>query len=545
MRLLLGLNEPKLVGLALDVLAQRRSLTVEDLEWALGSKDPRVEWLVARALGTNIADEQAFQCLERIYVEAESGSDLHLTALESGIRRCHPVARRELRRLLERPTSGAGIGRACALLGLSGNARDFELLMAAAQIHKGPLALEGLGRLGHVGAIPYLLQLIDEQDEVAAPAAAKELERITGAGLFDVVEEPWVKELPPEVADMDIPIPMKKVRRVSTNPARWREWERANGQRFDPLKKHRSGVPFAPPQLLAELEALEPRPDERERVALELAAATGKDFGFRSNDWVAGQQRAFGRMREYFEKHGFEAGTWCFAGSGIAARPERKLDPAAAEARSRDAAAMPWQFDVVLAAEGAAEAPPQPVVEESSGAIIGQDEIPEFLRVNKPPPQLSSGAQSAPIAAEPPISPARPAIPSAAEPPVVPAQPQPIAQPLAPEMPRPQPIAQPLAPEMPQPQPIAQPLAPEMPRPQPIAQPLAPEMPRPQPIAQPLVPEMPQPLAHAPSQLQPPPVVPDQPRRPVAPATYIGQVQPEQPTEPTDAKPLKKLPWEE
>jgi hypothetical protein len=393
MRLLLGMNDPKLVALAVEVLSKRRTLQVEDVEWAQDCSEPHVQELLASALGTNLEREAAYVRLERTYAKAERGSTLHLTAIESGLRRCHPEARQELRRLLSRPSSEPGMGLAAALLGLSGNSRDFELVMGAAQAGNGALALEGLGRLGHIGAMPYLLHLIGEQDDVLAPTAAKELERITGAGLFDEVEEPWVKELPPEVADLGIPIPMKKVRRVSTDPERWYRWERTNAQRFEPLKKYRAGVLFAPPQLLAELEALEPRTDERERSALELNIATGKEFGFSTSDWVTGQQRSFARMREYFERHSFEAGTWCFAGSGIAARPERKQN-----ANERH----PYVDNVLsvlpndFTASDAQSNADSPVVNRVSASIHEQAEIPAFLRVKEPPAQELSTAREKP-----------------------------------------------------------------------------------------------------------------------------------------------------
>src|SRR5512145_3563414 len=142
------------------------------------------------------------------------------------------------------------------------------------------------------------------------------------AAFYDEVEEPWVKELPPEAAEMDVPIPKRKVRRASLDPQRWHAWEREHASRFDPTKKYRFGFPFTPAQLLAELEALDPRADERERAALELGAATGQDFNFRADTWVAEQQRAFDQMRDYLARHTSEPGAWCYGGAALSARPE-------------------------------------------------------------------------------------------------------------------------------------------------------------------------------------------------------------------------------
>lgn len=404
MRLLLGMNEPKLVMLAVNVLSQRGRLTEDDVEWAQGAGEPGVELLLARALGRNLPAEKAVVRLDKLYAKTEPGSDLHLTAVESGLRRGQASARQELRHLLTRPHQGTA--RAAALLGLSGSARDLELLLGAAQAEPSALTFEGLGRLGHVGALPLLLSIVDGQDEALAPAAAKELERVTGAGLIDEVEEPWVKELPPEAAELDVPIPMKKVRRVSTDPARWRAWERANAQRFEPLKKYRRGQPFLPALLLAELEAKEPRPEERERSALELSIATGRDFGFRADDWVLAQQQAMAAMTEYFERHGYEAGSFCYAGAGITARPERKAD--VERAKAREAEAMPFQYDFspdTPVAEPDLQAPPL------FAALEEQADIPAFLRASTgnatPTPRESSlviGQLPSAVAVAPPVT---------------------------------------------------------------------------------------------------------------------------------------------
>lgn len=404
MRTLLGHNDVKLVGLALEVLSQRRCLNDEDLQTAVEIDEPRLQWLVAKSLGTNLEREQALIRLERIYATAQPGSEIHLAALESGIRRCHPEARHELRRLLQSPRSEPHTARAAALLGLCGSARDFELLAGAVQSRPSPLILEGLGRHGHVGAIPSLLQIIDEQDDAWAPVAVKELERITGAGLFEQVEEPWVTELPPEAADMDVAIPMKQVRRITRDPERWHDWQRQRGDAFEPTKKYRRGLPFTPTLILQELAAVEPRSDERERSALELCAATGCEFGFRASDWVAAQQRALARISEHLERHAFEAGSWCFAGASVAARPEPRPEP-----RPDPFSAVPTYLARPQGIPPSVSPSPPPreaVAPPALPPIMASLPVRDPLSaVPAPPPIAASPPAPPPIAASPPAPP--------------------------------------------------------------------------------------------------------------------------------------------
>ncbi len=79
------------------------------------------------------------------------------------------------------------------------------------------------GRAGHAASLDPLVTLLTHEDEEIAAAAATALERITGAGLYEVVEEPWELALPPAARELGpVPTPTRKVRRVRRDPGAWR-----------------------------------------------------------------------------------------------------------------------------------------------------------------------------------------------------------------------------------------------------------------------------------------------------------------------------------
>ncbi len=381
MRRLLGMNDPKLVALAFEVLMARRELLESDVQVALQDPDPVMQARVARALGTNLEVPVALAHLDRMLLSTACPSPVWLELVEAGLRRGHGPAREELRRAVQISEPGGFPPRAGFLLGISGTSRDVESLLQLEQAAPSPLLSEALGRLGHVAAIPRLIERLEEGDEVMAPVAARELQRLTGAGMFEETEEPWVKELPPEADLNDIPIPTHVVRRVTTNPLRWRDWERTQGRNLDGSQRYRLGKPFAVSAILGELWAKEPRPEDRARASLELSVATGKDYGLSVTDWVTRQQRCLERAAEHLRRLSSPEGGWCFAGVGMLPRPMDPTSAAAPANAHREEPGLPLLSDAPIPwlkpSEPAVVAPPP---EPERPLPPSAREVPAFLR---------------------------------------------------------------------------------------------------------------------------------------------------------------------
>ena len=58
-----------------------------------------------------------------------------------------------------------------------------------------------------------MIALLSHEDEAIGLAAANALERITGAGLFEIVEEPWDAARANDPAFAGKPVPMRKVKK--------------------------------------------------------------------------------------------------------------------------------------------------------------------------------------------------------------------------------------------------------------------------------------------------------------------------------------------
>lgn len=355
-------KRPELVALALDVLHARGAISAEALAPALSRPEPAIRVRAARALARALPSREAIPLLEEMLAEP-ADDQLFLAAAEALLCRGHARALSALRALV---TEGAGPRSprqegALGLLCMAGRATDVDLLIAAVSAQPTARLLRGLGRFGHVESLPALLAHLHHLDAELVAAAAEALERITGAGLREIIEEPWEVELPPEAADAvgALPIPMRKVERVITDPERWSAWLTGNARRFDGRLKYRAGVPFTPLQIVAELEAPATPLEAREEATLELALVTGLRFGFSPSDWVAQQQRALTELRVRVGSLSVAAGAWSL---GLT----RESEPPAARGSSRPPGAVPpplnaarVEVDVLGFEEQAEQAAPQ------------------------------------------------------------------------------------------------------------------------------------------------------------------------------------------
>jgi len=308
----LGPREP-LAALALDVLHARAADPAGLIPPLLSRSEPSIRAHLARALATALPREEAVSMLEAM-LAAPVDDAVFLAATEALLRRGHGRTRSLLREAAlggARPRSRLQED-ALWLLCLAGQPSDVEFLLAALNIQASARLVRGLGRFGHVEALDALLAHLGHGEAEIAGAAAEALERMTGAGLREVVEEPWEIDLPPEAADVAgaLPVPTRKVERVVRNAERWSAWLAQHARRFDARLKHRAGVPFTPIQILVELESPVTPVEGREDATLEIALVTGLRFRFSPHDWVARQRRDLGELRSRVASLRVSPGAW-------------------------------------------------------------------------------------------------------------------------------------------------------------------------------------------------------------------------------------------
>ncbi|WP_437483332.1 HEAT repeat domain-containing protein [Sorangium sp. So ce1014] len=390
---------PEHVALALDVLHARGQTPDHVVEALLERPEPKIAARVARALATALPRRDAIETLERICGTTED-DDLFLAAVASLLQRGGGAAVHLLRRAVDAPTSDARRRRALPLLCLVGRVSDLDRLLAAA--HDAPTApiLRGLGRYGHVESLGTLLDFLRREDVEVVAAAAEALDRITGAGLREIIEEPWEVELPPEAAAAGgIPVPLRKVERVVTDPARWSAWMHEEARRLDARLRTRGGVPFSPMQIVNEIEAKSTPPDRREEAALELAVLTGIPSLFSPHDWVARQKKHLAELRAHVATIAFTPGGWASGAAGgsrgssdVPARPLPIQAPAAPRSQpgtSHLPAFLP--HGPVLPFKSPSEAPAHPpAVERDAGDTR-----------RSPPPGAPTGVTATPQVGSP------------------------------------------------------------------------------------------------------------------------------------------------
>jgi hypothetical protein len=333
---LAGGRRADLAALALDVLHARGRTPDEVVTALLDRAEPEIASRVARALAGALPREDAIEHLERLCAAADD--DVFLAAVESLLRRGHGPAGDLLRRALDaRPRVPRG-ERASLLLCLVGRSSDLERLLALAREAPTARLLRGLGRFGHVDALGPLCEHLEHEDADLVQAAAEALDRITGAGLRETVEEAWEVELPPEAADAGgIAVPTHKVERIAADPAQWAARLKDQARHLDAKVKTRGGAPFVPLRIVEELEARATPPHRRAEAALELALVTGIATPFSPDDWVARQKRQLTDLRADVEKLSSSPGAW----SGAARRSAAEEPPLARPAEAPGVARLP------------------------------------------------------------------------------------------------------------------------------------------------------------------------------------------------------------
>ncbi len=220
---------------------------------------------------------------------------------------------------------------AAYLLSAIGSRIDAELLLARAMRRPAAQTLTAVATGGLVTAIDRLIDLLDHDEQNINLAAARALERITGAGLYANVaidpEELVAPDLPEPNVGGFIPAPQALKTFVSDprfepsdgspdqlelpdpDQARWKAWWEQNAERFDATLRYRAGKPFTP--LVAHEQLAGPTLSlaERGRAAVELLLLSGQDVGFDTDDFVVVQQRALDSWQSVLSAS-TEPGAW-------------------------------------------------------------------------------------------------------------------------------------------------------------------------------------------------------------------------------------------
>lgn len=189
-------------------------------------------------------------------------------------------------------------------------ARDHDVpsLEAMAEKTGEPSLVEALGWVGSLTSVPVLIRWLDESDEAVVAAAADALARITGhRPMVDVEVAPERIETP-EVADAAgdkptrrrLPDPRDKgdegsPDQVPTLVTDRRVWQALWDKQAPTLTagvRYRRGVPHNARVIWNELSEGPCSLAERQRLSIELVAATGRWVPFDAEDWVQSQQAA-------------------------------------------------------------------------------------------------------------------------------------------------------------------------------------------------------------------------------------------------------------
>ncbi len=459
-------------ALALEVLVLRQTLPFEVAAQLAVSDRVELAEHAARALGAVGPRDEALDVLEGVLARTDSNA-VFAAAAEAAMQRGHGPTRTLLRQILAVSGDAEQKRTAAWLLCLGGHEDDLQALLTFVAASPDALVVRGLGRFGHVGALDALVGLLVSDNELVVEAAAEALDRITGAGLREIVEEPWEVEIPPEIDLTDVPpMPTRRVEKVIVDPATWQTWIRQNRARFDPKVRYRGGAPFFALHLVDELESKQTPPARRPEAALELWIASGIVSPFSPHDWVARQKGHLGELRARVSAAGLPVGEWMF---GMA----REARPAAAKSLPQGKVGMKRTMAFSLPADlralpfatsGLVPSPPgsSPPAERPADTSA----LP-FVQASAPRPPVSETnltSTALPFSAAPPGTAPMPALATPAAPATPPAVPFSPPSPVTAQVP---PVATPAAPP-PLPAPRAPVAAPPVVAPPPVAMPSAP-----------------------------------------------------------------------
>jgi hypothetical protein len=215
-------------------------------------------------------------------------------------------------------TAQGGDGHAIRLLGVAGERREAgELFNWCRTAPSVPLA-DALGWSGDPHFIELLIDLLGSDDEALTHAAAGALERITGAGLLELVPiDPGAESGPPAgpafAADARDPVAEGSpdlIELPSRDAAQWKAYVKAHEAELKPGVRTRRGVAYTPSRSHADLEHHACTFEERRLLYLELMVRTGWTFRLDLGAFVDEQAAGLAELGPLVAGHRGAAGDW-------------------------------------------------------------------------------------------------------------------------------------------------------------------------------------------------------------------------------------------
>lgn len=211
-----------------------------------------------------------------------------------------------------------GDEHAVILLGVAAErATAADLLAWCQRAPSAPLAA-ALGWAGDPACIGLLLELLSVDDEPLTHAAAGALERITGAGLTQLVavdpgDDAGPKAAPALAVDPRDPVPEGSpdlVELPSRDAAQWRAYVKEHESEWTLGVRTRRGAPYTPARAVADLRNWACSPRERRLLYLELMVRTGWTFRLNLSAFVAEQNAILAELAELALHHRGTPGEW-------------------------------------------------------------------------------------------------------------------------------------------------------------------------------------------------------------------------------------------
>lgn len=252
--------------------------------------------------------------LDEVHAGAQAAGGALLSAyLEAALVSGHPYAIDLLGSAAHRVDE-----HAIRLLGISAERNTAAELYAWCQRAPTVALADALGWAGDPAFIGLLIELLSSDDEPLTHAAAAALERITGAGLTEMVEiDPGADEGPPAAPPLDPdprdPVPEGSpdlVELPSRNPEQWRAYVKEHEAEWSPGVRTRRGAPYSPARSAVDLQGHPCSFAERRLLYLELMVRTGWTFRLDLTAFVDEQQARLTELSGLVAQHRGTPGEW-------------------------------------------------------------------------------------------------------------------------------------------------------------------------------------------------------------------------------------------
>ena len=207
---------------------------------------------------------------------------------------------------------------AIRLLGIAAERGTAAELHAWCQRAPSVALADALGWAGDPAFINLLIELLSSDDEPLTHAAAGALERITGAGLREMVAiEPDADEGPPSAPPLDPdvrdPVPEGSpdlVELPSRNPDLWRAYVREHEAEWTSGVRTRHGAPYSAAGAVRDLHGHPCSFSARRLMYLEFMVRTGWTFRFNLRAFVDEQQALLGELDGIATQYRGTPGEW-------------------------------------------------------------------------------------------------------------------------------------------------------------------------------------------------------------------------------------------